>query len=59
MEQDLISTAGTLRHAINRTNDPKNLKNGLTNLHQTLLLLRHRSSFKIKKLGICHLLLPW
>ena len=39
----------------------KYLKNGLTNLHETLSLLRpiHRSSFNIKSLMIAHLFLPW
>ena len=39
----------------------KYVKNGLISLHQTFRLLRqlYWSSFKIKNLGIRHLLLPW
>ena len=39
----------------------KYIRNGLTNLHKTLWILRklYRSSLKIKNLGIGHSLLPW
>ena len=39
----------------------KYLKNGLTDLHQTLHLLRklYKSSFEIKNVWVGHLLLPW